>query len=368
MNDNRCPQEECGDDPKYTTPIPVAPLPSNGGGGHEFVTALPDIGVTGVEYIVMEDLTDCDTFQGTYVWKDGCWVTTSGAGGGALDTYTFEETTTGWIAKKNNRVVFTYDDERITKLQEDVSDIEDEMEGVKHDIENLSELLEPESQNAITRAGNLPPQVVYNVDSENTEYKADNVIIQLNMKDLHTGGDATLPLTLKAACAASTDEEGNSVPAQAGIMTSFQATQLAALAEAYKNTTQGITLYEGSASVNYIDLSDNAWNYDHIVVVGDYMSEGSAAFHQSVSAEFYPNKPSGINTFQVNAVDIVANNTPLQTTLQDIWMLDEDGTELALVAGMKSTVKGGNTMELTVEPQGNSIFTITKVVGYGKKI
>lgn len=240
--------------------------------------------------------------------------------------------------------------------------------GMKHDIENLTDLIEVQSKNALTRAGNLPQQVVYNVDSGETEYKADNVVLQLKMKDLHTGGDATLPLTLQGASAQTTDEDGNTVPAHAGIMTSFQAEQLAALAEAYKNTTQGITLYEGSASVNYIDLSDDAWNYDHIVVVGEYISAGSSSFHQSVSAEFYPDKESGINTFQLNAIDIVANDVPLQTTLQDIWMLDQDGTELSLVSGMKSTVQGGTTTSLSVEPESTSIFTITKVVGYGKKV
>lgn len=184
-------------------------------------------------------------------------------------------------------------------------------------------------------------------------YTADNVNL--------TFGDETVELTPAVGTAGGANSK-------AGIMSAFQASQLAALAEAYKDTTQGITLYEGSASVNYIDLSDNAWNYDHIVVVGEYMSEGSAAFHQSVSAEFYPNSTDGINTFQLNAIDIVANDTPIQTTLQDIWMLDEEGTELSLVAGMRSSITGGATTTLTVEPETTSIFTITKVVGYGKKI
>lgn len=184
-------------------------------------------------------------------------------------------------------------------------------------------------------------------------YSADNVNLAF--------GDEIVELTP----AVGTTGGANS---KAGIMSSFQASQLAALAEAYKDTTQGITLYEGTASVNYIDLNDNAWNYDHIVVVGEYLSEGSASFHQSVSTEFYPNATDGINTFQLNAIDIVANDIPVQTTMQDIWQLDEEGTELALVAGMKSSVTGGATTTLTVEPETTSIFTITKVVGYGKKL
>lgn len=118
---------EC-EDIKYETPLTPAPLPMpSDGGGHEFVTELPDSGTPGVEYIVMGDPRDCSSFKGSYVWNNGCWVATSGAGGGALDTYTFEKTTTGWVAKKNGKVIFTYNDERITQNQTDITNIKNDI-------------------------------------------------------------------------------------------------------------------------------------------------------------------------------------------------------------------------------------------------
>lgn len=126
MNDNPgCAPGECDGDPVYNTPVKLNPYPSNGGGGggHEFVTELPANPVPGVEYVVMGDVRDCSSFRGSYVWDStaDCWVSTGGAGGGALDDYTFEKTTTGWVAKKNGKVVFTYNDERITKLITDLA-------------------------------------------------------------------------------------------------------------------------------------------------------------------------------------------------------------------------------------------------------
>lgn len=75
--------------------------------------------------------------------------------------------------------------------------------------------------NATTRVTNLPAQVVYNTSLP--EYKEGEVDLTLVVKDLHTGGDASLPLNIMGA----TNE-------QAGVMTSEQVTALEA------NTT-GIT-------------------------------------------------------------------------------------------------------------------------------
>ena len=87
-------------------------LPKDSGGGHEFVTELPETGDDGVEYILFTDVSDCSTYQGTYVFNSECnsWVATSGTGGGALDAYTFAKTSTGWTASKNGTVIFTYVD------------------------------------------------------------------------------------------------------------------------------------------------------------------------------------------------------------------------------------------------------------------
>lgn len=123
-----CATNDNCEDVLYPEPLVPAPLPMpSEGGGHEFVSQLPAVGTPGVEYLVMDDPTDCSTFKGSYVYNPQCggWVQTSGGGGGsaASDNYTFEETTTGWVAKKNGKVIFTYNDERITQNASDISDI-----------------------------------------------------------------------------------------------------------------------------------------------------------------------------------------------------------------------------------------------------
>lgn len=153
---------------------------------------------------------------------------------------------------------------------------------------------------------------------------------------------------------------------KAGVMTSLQATQLATLAEAYKNATQGITLYEDTASTNYVELSETANNYDHLVVVGEYTSTGSAAIKETVSVEFHPTTDT--RAFQFTATDIATGTLPSMVTSQDIWSLTEDGTELELVMAQRATQAATETgMTLTVDPDTTSIFTIVKVIGYGKK-
>lgn len=121
-----CELGECKGDPKYTTPIVVPGLPNSGdGGGHEFVTELPERPVQGVEYIVMTDVADCETFVGSYVWDadGGCFVSTAGSGGGgAVERYTFVKTATGWQAKRNNTVIFTYVDKDTIDSYEDTAD------------------------------------------------------------------------------------------------------------------------------------------------------------------------------------------------------------------------------------------------------
>lgn len=120
-----CKPGECSGDPTYESPIVVPSLPSNGDGGHEFVTTLPDKGSEGVEYVLMEDISDCSTYQGTYVWNSKCgtFVETSGSGGGGtIERYTFENTSTGWRAKRNNTVIFTYVDKDTIDGYEDTAD------------------------------------------------------------------------------------------------------------------------------------------------------------------------------------------------------------------------------------------------------
>lgn len=71
-------------------------LPSQDGGGHEFVTELPATGIYGIEYIVMSDPTDPSTFVGTYVWdndSNSFILTSSGGGGGGDATAKYNYTT-----------------------------------------------------------------------------------------------------------------------------------------------------------------------------------------------------------------------------------------------------------------------------------
>ena len=108
-----CVSGECEGDPKYTNPIAVNPYPGGGdGGGHEFVTELPEKGVEGVEYVVLDDISDCDTYKGTYVWNKECggFIETSGSGGGVIPRYTFQNTETGWRALLGGKVVFEHTD------------------------------------------------------------------------------------------------------------------------------------------------------------------------------------------------------------------------------------------------------------------
>lgn len=178
----------------------------------------------------------------------------------------------------------------------------------------------------------------------NVSYNADNVI--LNGTEIE---------------AAQGTQEGN--VGKAGIMSSFQASQLAALAEAYQAEEKGIILYEGTASVNNIELSESGFSYDHLIVVGQYMGMGSSALEQQVSAVFYPT--DNIKAFQMNAIDLTVGDTPMETTYQDIWTITDDGMELELGPSVKCE-KGAGT--LTCTPEATSFFTITKVVGFGKKL
>lgn len=114
--------EECDIRPGTVTP---KKLPKqSGGGGHEFVTDLPETGDEGVEYVLMDDFSDCSTYRGTFVWNEDCggWIQTSGSGGGAVERYTFEQTATGWRAKRNNTVIFTYVDKDTIDSYENTAD------------------------------------------------------------------------------------------------------------------------------------------------------------------------------------------------------------------------------------------------------
>lgn len=101
------------------------------------------------------------------------------------------------------------------------------------DAVNLQQMQDYVAENAgnpftemeTTRVQNLPPAVV--TGFEDTTYGTDTITMHLDTKDLATGGVSVQELELEGATA-NTDEAGG----HAGLMTAFQATQLAALAEA----------------------------------------------------------------------------------------------------------------------------------------
>lgn len=124
------------DDELYIFEAPDTWIQLVGGGGsgeksHQFVEALPTNPKNNVEYIVMKDIADCSSFTGSFVWNSNanCWVNTSGAGQGVNDKYTFEKTSTGWIAKKNGTTIFTYSDQRIIQNQVDIKNIQNDIYG-----------------------------------------------------------------------------------------------------------------------------------------------------------------------------------------------------------------------------------------------
>lgn len=207
---------------------------------------------------------------------------------------------------------------------------------------------------ATARAQNLPLNVFYNVSA--TDYNQEDITLHFVNKDLATGGDASIPLDLNAAVPATGGQTGS-----AGIMSVTQATQLAVLAEAYEAEEKGTVLYTGSAAVNTLELSEAATGFDHIRVVAEYTSMGSSAMAQSVTVDFYPNGDT--KSFQMTATDITVGDTPMVTTLQDIWMLSDDGIDLDLIGSFKAEQGAGT---LTCTPDTTSQFTIVRVVGFGK--
>lgn len=216
--------------------------------------------------------------------------------------------------------------------QEFVASYNKTMEGVQHDLENLTGLVHDQD-----------------VDI-NVAYTSDTV-------DLTTNSDGATTTSLTAA-RSNTDTKGGS----AGIMTAFQATQLNALANAYEAEEKGTTLYEATASINNVELSEAATSFDHIVVTGEYVGEGNSALQQAVSVTYYP--MGGATAFQMNAIDITTGNDPSVEIVQDIWSVTNDGMGLELASSVKAMVNS----ETTVTPSMTSNFTITKVVGFGKKL
>lgn len=284
-----------------------------------------------------------------------------------------------------------------------VGQLDDKMTGVQHDIENLTELTESIPTDIVTSIElvsendglQISTHTRNTTDGTNTDSTLEGVIQPLlesgtniktiNGQSLLGEGDIVIEGGEGGATATSTpvasytadnvnlafgEDNVELTPAvgtaggavsKAGIMSAFQASQLAALAEAYEAEEKGTTLYEGTASTNNIELSESGFNYDHLIIVTEYMGMGSFALDQQVSYVFYPTET--VKAFQMNANDITTGNAPMVQIIQDIWSITDDGMELELASALKATVNS----KTEVEPDSTSHFTITKVVGFGKK-
>lgn len=100
--------------------------------------------------------------------------------------------------------------------------------------------LKTKVDNSETRTTNLPTQVVYNTSIP--EYKTGEVDLTLIVKDLHTGGDVSLPLNIMGATAT-----------KAGVMTSQQAEQLATNTSNINSLSTQLTAIE--AQIDNIDTA-----------------------------------------------------------------------------------------------------------------
>lgn len=219
-------------------------------------------------------------------------------------------------------------------------------------------------------SGSTPTRFLANVtageldaDAVNKKQMEDYVATHAGIGEITYGADTVTLGSTELTAAQGT--QGGAV-GKAGIMSSFQATQLAALATAYEAEEKGTTLYSGTASVNNVTLSESGLSYDHLIVVAEYMGMGSSALKQQVSAVFYPTNE--VKAFQMTATDITVGDAPAQTTIQDIWMISEDGLELDLASSVRTQITKNGTLDLEVTPETTSMFTITKVIGFGKKI
>lgn len=109
----------------------------------------------------------------------------------------------------------------------------------------LKEMVETDN----VRVSNLPTQVFYNTSL--TAYNSDNVELNLVLKDLHTGGDATKALRIDGA-----------TPTQAGVMSTAQASKLDGLLTV-KSVNDSLVLDgDGQLSVPTMTVSEfnTAWN------------------------------------------------------------------------------------------------------------
>lgn len=125
------------------------------------------------------------------------------------------------------------------------------------------------------RTKNLPTQVLYNVSV--TKFNDDDVELNLVLKDLATGGDATIPITLTAASSA-----------QAGIMSKEQATTLTETASQLAVTMQDVDDALGDIAAiqaDYVSKDANVAYYEETEETGGAVIFPVGAIYISVTSE-----------------------------------------------------------------------------------
>ncbi len=121
-------------------------------------------------------------------------------------------------------------------------------------------------------------------------------------------------------------------------------------------------LYTGTASVNTLTLSEAATNFEELEVHGETSQTiGSTSFTTSrverVAIE------NGVSAFKMEDTILTDGANPSVMNTADFWSISADGMDLDLVRSLVATTTTGTTV--TSEP--TSHFTITKVIGIGRK-
>lgn len=190
-------------------------------------------------------ITGSDGVTYVYYANENAWVQSADTGG-TVDVKPFTNTAAGTIkgSEEDGKVFAESDGSGSVNGWDDLV-----ARANSHDseIENIKTDLATEN----TRTQNLPTQVVYNTSL--SEYAADKVTTNLVMKDLHTGGDASLPVEITGA-----------TTTRAGVMTAQHvadlndahdhANQLATSIDTLETTVDGLETTVGGLSTSVENL------------------------------------------------------------------------------------------------------------------
>lgn len=216
-----------------------------------------------------------------------------------------------------------------------------------------------------TRTGNLPPAVV--TGFEDTTYGTDTITMHLDTKDLATGGVAVQELELEGAVG-NTETAGG----HAGLMTAFQATQLAALAE---SGASGEILYEGTALTTNIELSKAANTFETVKIYGyvdasNYITSGTSSNNRIPFVyEWSAASIVGTSGDYYLSISVSASNNDsvaVARFLEYTQQLRFTNNYTKLGYGACRLLDMNNTNSYSLDVLSPSTFFITKIVGLGR--